>query len=94
MPPRSSVRYPARLVAHLLEESQRVDRLPMMSQWDDLVSNTRASPVPLEASDGDAAGGVHGESPLELLRSKRATNFMDSSLGGLHGDVGRNSGVL
>ena len=65
-----------------------------MYQWDDPVSDTRAFPTPIETTEGNAAGGVHEIIPLERLPSKRAIHFLDSSLGGLHGDIGRGSGVL
>ena len=62
--------------------------LPMVSQWDSLLSDTRACPAPLGASDSDAAGGMTKESHLKRLK------IIDSNPWGLHGGIYRGSGRL
>ena len=59
--------------------------LPMVSQWDSLLSDTRACPAPLGASDSDAAGGMTKESHLERLK------IIGLNPWGLHGDIYRGS---
>ena len=67
---------------------QDVSGLPMLSQWDSLLSDTRACPAPLGASDSDAAGGMTKESHLERLK------IIGSNPWGLHGDIFCGSGRL
>ena len=62
--------------------------LPMVSQCDSLLSDTRACPAPLGASDSDAAGGMTKESHLERLKT------IGSNPWGLHGDIFCGSGRL
>ena len=62
--------------------------LPMVSQWGSLLSDTRACPAPLGASDSDAAGGMTKESHLERLKTIGLNPW------GLHGDIYRGSGRL
>ena len=60
----------------------------MVSQCDSLLSDTRACPAPLGASDSDAAGGMTKESHLERLKR------IGSNPWGLHGDIVCGSGRL
>ena len=55
--------------------------LPMVSQCDSLLSDTRACPAPHGASESDAAGGMTKESHLERLK------IIGSNPWGLHGDI-------
>ena len=62
--------------------------LPMVSQCDSLLSDTRACPAPLGASKSDASGGMPKERHLERLK------IIGSNPWGLHGDIYRGSGRL
>ena len=62
--------------------------LPMVSQCDSLLSDTRACPAPHGASESDAAGGMTKESHLERLK------IIGSNPWGLHGDIFCGSGRL
>ena len=95
-----SVREPSNVANEFGQVVGEVDRHPLA--WKDsrrklppdgvpvgsLLSDTRASPAPLGASDRDAAGGMTKESHPERLQ------IIGSNPWGLHGDIYRGSGRL